>query len=222
MKIVISVFLSLFLISFISGQKPDVEVYEKKDGEKTILIARNTGEAEATVKVTITSQGMDVTPSSVVESMIPGGFMKEMAVLVPRKGELWSYSYDVSIRRTVSKPADPASPPSPPKSSAVSTSGSTPQQLSAPAPKLSDAEIILYAKPGCGRCTFAKKQLNSLGIKYVEVDTHSDSPEVPNMWAQMRNQGFKGGSVTMPVIRVNGKYHYDIQDIGGFINKLKS
>ena len=147
MKIVISVFLSLFLISFISGQKPDVEVYEKKDGEKTILIARNTGEAEATVKVTITSQGMDVTPSSVVESMIPGGFMKEMAVLVPRKGELWSYSYDVSIRRTVSKPADPASPPSPPKSSAVSTSGSIPQQLSAPAPKLSDAEIILYAKP---------------------------------------------------------------------------
>ena len=159
MKIVISVFLSLFLISFISGQKPDVEVYEKKDGEKTILIARNTGEAEATVKVTITSQGMDVTPSSVVESMIPGGFMKEMAVLVPRKGELWSYSYDVSIRRTVSKPADPASPPSPPKSSAVSTSGSTPQQLSAPAPKLSDAEIILYAKPGCGRCTFAKKTI---------------------------------------------------------------
>jgi len=212
----------LLFSALLVAQKPDVEVYEKKDGEKTMLIARNTGEAEATVKVTITSEGMDVTPSSVVESKIPGGFMKEMAVLVPRKGELWSYSYDVSIRKTVSKPAEPSTPPSPPKTSAVSTTSTTPQQLSAPAPGLSDAEIILYAKPGCGRCTFAKKQLNSLGIQYVEVDTHSDSPEVANMWSQMRNQGFKGGSVTMPVIRVDGKYHYDIQDIGGFINKLKS
>ena len=103
----------------------------------------------------------------------------------------------------------------------VVTTGTQPKTISA-SPELSDASVILYAKAGCGRCTFAKKQLNALGISYEEVNTQSNSPEVPNMWAQMRNQGFKGGSITMPVIRVNGKYHYDIKDLESFISNLKS
>ena len=66
-----------------------------------------------------------------------------------------------------------------------------------------------------------EKKLDGLNIQYLEIDTHSESPEVNNMWAQMREQGFGGGSVTMPVIRVNGKYHYDIKDLDGFVQKLK-
>lgn len=228
MKSILITLLSLFFTTAIFGQKPEVEVYEKKDGDKTLIIARNTGKTESTVKLTITSQGMDVVPSSVVEAVVPAGFMKEMATITPRPGELWSYSYDVSITQSVTKPistpSTPAAPtqPSSPKSPVTTTNSNTPQKIQTPDPALSNADIILYAKPGCGRCTSAKKQLTSLGIEFIEVDTHSDSPEVPNMWAQMRSQGFKGGSVTMPVIRVKGQYHYDIHDLGSFISKLKS
>ena len=218
-------FLSLvaFLFASVSyAQNSEVEVYEKKEGDKTLIMARNIGKSEYKVKVTIKSEGMDVSPSSVVEVSLPAGFMKEMARVTPRPGELWSYSYDVAISRTVSKTTTtPASTPDAPKQTTTATTTTTPKTVKA-SPILSDAAIILYAKPGCGRCTFAKKHLNNLGIAYEEVDTQSDSPEVPNMWTQLRNQGFKGGSVTMPVIRVNGQYHYDIKDLEGFIGKLKS
>lgn len=219
------VFLLTSIVAY--SQKPDVEVYEKKEGEKVFVMARNTGKSDYKVKINISSQGMDVTPSSVVEASIPAGFMKEMAVITPRPGEIWSYDYNVTITQTVAKPStntpttsnpSPTSTPKQPSANAVHTS----QGTAAPVSNLSSADIILYAKPGCGRCTFAKKQMNSLGITYIEVNTQSDSPEVPNMWSQMRNQGFTGGSVTMPVMRVKGQYHYDIKDLESFIGKLKS
>jgi glutaredoxin len=220
------VFLLTSIVTY--AQKPDVEVYEKKEGEKVIVMARNTGKSDYNVKVIISSQGMDVSPASTVEATVPGGFMKEMAVITPRPGELWSYDYNVTITQTTAKTSSktpttntaPASPSGTPKqpSNTVQVSQST----SAPASNLSNANIILYAKPGCGRCSYAKKQLSALGIEYLEVNTQSDSPEVSNMWTEMRNQGFTGGSVTMPVMRVNGQYHYDIKDLEGFIGKLKS
>jgi glutaredoxin len=67
-----------------------------------------------------------------------------------------------------------------------------------------------------------KKEMNAKGIAYEEIDISSTSPEVNNMWKQLRDGGFTGNSVTMPVVRVNGQYHYDIKDLMGFVGKLKS
>ena len=219
MKVLYIALVTFLFASASYAQKSDVEVYEKKDGNKTLIMARNTGTSEYKVKVTIKSEGMDVLPSSIVEVSLPGGFMKEMASVTPRAGELWSYSYDVAISRTVSKTT--TATPTPETQKQTTTTAAVPKTIPA-SPVLSNAPIILYAKPGCGRCSFAKKQLNNLGVAYEEVNTQSDSPEVSNMWSQLREQGFKGGSVTMPVIRVNGQYHYDIKDLESFIGKLKS
>ena len=222
MKVVSFIIAFLCTSGVVSAQKPDVDVFEKKEGEKVIIMARNTGKTEYTVRITINSRGMDVAPSQSVEAKVPAGYMKEMATLVPIPGQLWSYSYDISILQTVSKTVAkvPTETPATPGRE-TSTSGPSKPKETPAQPSLSTSEIILYAKPGCGRCTYAKKQFNSLGIKFEEVDTQSSSAEVPNMWAQMRNQGFKGGSVTMPVIRVDGKYHYDIKDLESFINNIK-
>ena len=214
--------LFLLLCSVITfAQNKDVEVYEKKEGDKVIIMARNTGTADYSVKVNIKSQGMDVLPSASVEATVPGGFMKEMATITPRPGEIWSYGYDVSIMQTMAKPVTKTTTTTTQPGQSTTLKTDVNPQAKVEAPALSDAPVILYAKPGCGRCTYAKKQLNALGIKYLEVDTQSNSPEVPNMWSQLRNQGFTGGSVTMPVIRVNGTYHYDIKDMDGLINSIK-
>lgn len=223
MRLLAFVFALVSFASFTFAQKPDVEVYEKKDGDKVVVIARNTGQSDYNVKVTITSEGMDVSPSSVVEAKIPAGYMKEMATITPRPGATWSYGYDVAITQTVAKTtailATPVAPTGQKPAAAGTTTTSKP---AAPDPSLSTAKIILYAKPGCGRCTIVRNQMNELGIEYFEVNTQSTSPEVGNMWSQMRSQGFPGGSVTMPVVRVNGKYHYDIKNLQEFVNNLKS
>ncbi len=183
-------------------------------------MARNTGKCDYKVKLTITSEGMDVAPSSEVEAVVPAGFMKEMATITPRPAEAWSYSYNVSITQLLTKTNPQASTPAanPPT---IKNGTTTTPTSSVPKAAFSNAEIILYAKPGCGRCSFVRKKMDELNIQYLEIDAHSDSPEVNNMWAQMRSQGFPGGSVTMPVVRVNGKYHWDIKDLEGFVNNLK-
>lgn len=223
MRMLLSFLFMVGLLSTALSQKSDIDVYEKKEGEKVIVYARNTGEATYHVKITITAEGMDVLPSKIVEAELPGGFMKEMATITPRPGEAWTYGYDVAITQTVSKPT----PQKPGGSTSASTATKTQPGTIAPAvaktstSALSDAAIVLYAKPGCGRCDLVRKNMNTLGIKFLEVNTESKSPEVNNMWTQMRAQGFPGGSITMPVVRVNGQYHYDIKDLQGFVDKLK-
>jgi glutaredoxin len=163
---------------------------------------------------------MEVSPSAEVEAIVPAGFMKEMATIIPRPAEAWSYSYNVSITQLLTKAHAPTSTPAAHSSSGVNGTTSTPSSGTGN-PALSNAEIILYAKPGCGRCSFVRKKMDALNIQYLEIDTHSDSPEVNNMWAQMRSQGFPGGTVTMPVVRVNGKFHWDIKDLESFVNNLR-
>lgn len=229
MKTFSIIFIGLFISSFVYSQKQDVQVYEKKEGEKIIVIARNIGTTEYSVKVNITSEGMNVVPSSIVTAVVPAGHMKEMATISPIPGAIWSYSYDVTINKQATRPSStttttitPPSDPPQPKQPTPTPKTQTTQKTTSAGPALSDANIVLYSKPGCGRCTMARNRLTAMGIEFFEVNTHSDSPEAPNMWAQMRNQGFAGGSITMPVIRVSGKYHYDIKDLEGFINKLKT
>ncbi len=212
--------------SFVAfSQAKEIDVYEKKEGDKTIVIARNISKTDYAVSVKITSEGMDVVPSSTIEAIIPAGMMKEMATITPRPGEAWSYGFEVSYKPTAPKVTQvPATGTTKTTTTTTkqSTSVSAPQKAAAPASELSDAKIVLYSKPGCSRCTLVKKQLTSKGIEFLEVNTQSDSPEVGNMWTQLRNNGFQGGSVTMPVVRENGRYHYNIQDLQGFVDKIKS
>ncbi len=212
------------------AQQKDIEVFEKKDGNKNIVVARNTSKTSYMVTVVITATGMDVTPSTTVEAVIPGGYMKEMATLVPRPGEGWSYGYEVSfVEYTVALPkSSPMASPtqgSKPPATANTTPLKTPTTAKAPASpqetSLTSAPIVVYSQAGCGRCSFVKKDLTTRGVKFVEIDVNSPSPEVNNMWQQLRDGGFNGDSVTMPVVRVDGQYHYNIKDLAGFVATLK-
>lgn len=207
-------------------QQKDIEVFEKKEGNKNIVVARNTSKTSYMVTVVINAKGMDVTPSTTVEAVIPGGYMKEMATLVPRPGEGWSYGYEVSFveysgelpksnKTSSTTPSTTTSTPTPPQTPTVKAPTS-PEQTN-----LTSAPIVVYSQAGCGRCSFVKKDLDSKGVKYVEIDVNSPSPEVNNMWQKLRDGGFDGNSITMPVVRVDGQYHYNIKDLAGFVATLK-
>lgn len=226
MKSTFSILILLLIISSAFSQKEDIEVFEKKEGSKVIVMARNTGKVEYAVTLDITATGMDVSPSIKVQTVIPAGFMKEMANLTPRPGENWEYGYQVSFVQTSGSPATKTSSSPPPEKESVSapipsTSKPPPPPLPTPPSNLSKANLVVYTKPGCSRCEFTKKQLSSKGITYEEYSVASDSPEINNMWAGLRSSGFTGGSVTMPVVRSNGKYYYNIPDLQGFVDGLK-
>ncbi len=227
MKSTFSFLILLLIITSAIAQKEDIEVFEKKEGSKVIVMARNTGNVEYAVTLDITATGMDVSPSIKVQTVIPAGFMKEMANLTPRPGENWEYGYQVSYvqtsanasAKTSSSPPDEKETVSPPMPSTAKPA--PPAQPNTPPSNLSKANLVVFTKPGCSRCEFTKKQLTSKGIPYEEYSVASDSPEINNMWAGLRSSGFTGGSVTMPVVRSNGKYYYNIPDLQGFVDGLK-
>jgi glutaredoxin len=214
-------FLSLFLMTTSAyTQAQDIEVFEKKDGNKNIVIARNTGKVSYLVTLKIEASGMDITPGMNVEAVVPGGYMKEMATLTPRPGAEWSYGYEVSFIEYIGEL------PKTPATSSTSTQpvpkGSAAAAINAPSTAESEsASIIVYTQTGCGRCAFVKKEMKAKGIVFKEIDVNSGTPEVNTMWMQLREGGFTGDSVTMPVVKANGKLHYNIKDLAAFVHELE-
>ncbi|MDZ4749131.1 MAG: glutaredoxin [Saprospiraceae bacterium] len=220
MKHFVILFAGLLLHLYGFAQKNDIEVFEKKDGNKNIVVARNTGKVSYLVTISINSKGMDVSPGAQVEVVVPAGYMKEMAALVARPGESWSYGYDVSFTEYAGEPLK-TNPNSTPKPEAPVTTSPSPVPPQVPKAELSSAPIIVYTQAGCGRCATVKSQMKAKGITYEEVDVNSGSPEANSMWKQLRDGGFTGESVTMPVVKVNGKLHYNIKDLTGFVSGLE-
>jgi len=220
MKLYSVLIATLLVFSSAIAQENDIEVFEKKEGNKNVVFARNTGKVDYFVSISITAKGMDVTPGIAVEAVVPAGYMKQLATLTPRPGEAWSYGYDVSyMEHTGQEVKSPSTPSAQTGSTGTPSIGATPS----PAPKaeLSSAPIIVYTQVGCGRCSTVRKEMKAKGIVFEEVDVNSGSPEVNAMWKNLRDGGFTGNNVTMPVVKVNGKLHYNIKDLVGFVDGLK-
>jgi len=79
-------------------------------------------------------------------------------------------------------------------------------------------KITIYSKPGCGRCEYVKKALNSKKVKFKELST-ADAEVKRNMWKKLQADKVKG-SITMPVVEVNGKLHYNMKNLDNFVTKL--
>lgn len=197
------------------GQKQDITIFEKKDGNKNIVMARNTGKVAYLVTLQIDATGMDVTPGMKAEGVVPAGYMKEMATITPRPGESWSYGYEVSFTEHTAQEIHQETA-SPKETSTASIPAPTAK------PTSQDNSIIVYTQAGCGRCSTVKRELTNRGISFKEVDVNSGKPEVNDMWKELQDTGFSGNSVTMPVVKADGKLHYNIKDLMGFVNGLEN
>ena len=215
MKLYVILIAAILFSGAIYAQENDIEIFEKKDGNKNIVIARNIGKISYLVKLNIEAEGMIVSPGIEVEGVVPPGYMKEMATLEPKPGVAWSYGYNVSF---VEYKGQPSTTSNDQQEDLNQTSNSTVEIPIPPAPsELSSAPIIVYTREGCGRCSFIKKELKENKIDFFEVDVNDGSAEANNMWKLLRDTGFTGTTVTMPVVKINGELHYNIKDMAGLV-----
>jgi len=212
----------LFLTVAVSAQQKDISVFEKKEGDKNIVVARNIGKVAYLVTLDIHATGMVVAPGLETETIVPAGHMIDLASLTPKPGEAWSYGYDVSYIEYTGNTTAPGSPAATSSSDvAVANESPATSPTTNPNPAVDDNQIVIYSKPGCSRCAFVRKSLNEKGIKYKEVDVTSGTPEVSDMWMNLRHGGFAGESVTMPVVKVKGQLHYNIKDLQQFVSGIE-
>jgi glutaredoxin len=78
------------------------------------------------------------------------------------------------------------------------------------------AQITVYSMTGCGRCGYAKKTLKKNGVIFTEKNTTDNDKNSSEMFALLP----EGGSVMMPVITVDKKLYYDIEDLEATIDEI--
>jgi glutaredoxin len=219
MKLYFLLIAAILFTSAIHAQENDIEIFEKKDGNKNIVIARNIGKVSYMVKLNIKAEGMIVSPGITVEGVVPPGYMKEMATLEPKPGVGWSYGYDVSF---VEYKGQPSTTSGDKQEEALNQSSNSAVKIPIPpaSPELSSAPIIVYTREGCGRCSYIKKEMKEKQIDFFEVDINDGSAEANNMWKLLRDTGFTGTTVTMPVVKINGVLHYNIKDMAGLVEGI--
>ena len=59
--------------------------------------------------------------------------------------------------------------------------------------------IIVYSKPNCMQCEFAKKYLKDKGVKFKEINVFEDDESL----STLRDAGYS----QMPVVDINGEFH---------------
>ena len=208
----------LFLGIGVFAQQKEITVFEKKEGEKTVLFARNIGKVPYLVTLNIHATGMNVVPGLKTETVVPAGYMKDLATLSPLPGEEWTYGYEVAY---IQYTGESTTTQKDTTSNVAITTTNTKQTSPNTASATDKNEIVIYSKPGCSRCSFVRKNLTDKGIKFREVDVTSGVAEVNDMWMNLRHNGFSGESVTMPVVKVKGQYHYNIKDLQQFVNSVE-
>lgn len=84
------------------------------------------------------------------------------------------------------------------------------------------AQLTIFTKPGCGRCAYTIEYLKKNNISYTEYST-SDKNNNTKMWSALRESGkFKGGSISMPVVVINGETYFSIPDLKEFTESISS
>lgn len=83
-----------------------------------------------------------------------------------------------------------------------------------------DKGIVVFSKDGCPRCHRTTSYLVDNDVPFRMINTTKNKNGNTKMWEMVRKEVPKG-SITMPVILVDGKLSYSIKDLQGFIANLK-
>lgn len=199
MKIPVKFALILFLGCFwlsMNGQRDVVVVEEKSPGKIKLFLFNKTKEAkQASLKVEF-SGCTSSDPSTVSKTLAPGEKSYAMTLGVTQ-GSPCMYKTTITIN-------------------GQSMDGAKPGPLSTEATPMSELEedkLNIFTKKGCSRCRRVVAELTSRKIPFKEFDTTAKNGHNDLMFNLLRQSGFKGNSVTMPVILSGGKVLYDVPDI---------
>lgn len=204
----IAIFLVLFHLTA-TAQK-DIQLFTKEVDSTTIICATNVSKTDYEITLKIESNGVELSKPMPLSQLLKAGATEELVVLTPRPGQAWSYNTSLSFK---------------PVQNLEEIFPITEEDLKANQRKDTIAYVpglVLYTKPGCGRCTTAINHLKSRKVAFTEIDLEKASVEVNMMWSGLGRQGFQKRSVLTPVIAKDGVYYADVQDLVAFLDKLVS
>jgi glutaredoxin len=202
----------------VAGQDSDVQLSQRVEADTVILLAENTSERDLDLALTLKTRGFGRMPSEKITAFLPADSTVELIGLqvTPGKDQTISTEYRYTHRRSSApKLKQRAELPPPP-----------PESISQPVPAEkvrtnyevpSEGEIIVYTQAGCPRCAATVRFLKSNRIKFTELDADKHNQQ---MFSLLRDAGFEGNQIQMPVVHVADGVFYNIKDLTGFLETL--
>jgi glutaredoxin len=200
--------ISLGLLVFLGhSQKKDIEVVNKQTDKGFILSAVNNSKVQQEVTLTVAAKNLKGYKAPITK-LVPAKTTVEMVTLLFVKNKQASFQCSYTFK-----------------------------------PKLSDAEkklqakrleekvtkdigninegIVVFSKDGCSRCHLTTSFMLDNNIDFKMINTSAGDENDRFMWDMIKKDNPLIKRLTMPVILIDGKISYNINDLKGFVAKLK-
>lgn len=208
-KFVIAVLLLWNTMAMIGQEKP-IKITVVKTTNTHLFNVLNTTEMPQEVTLELTKlEGLRVSGKQKVSKIVPPGgeltFFRAR-VMEQKTSSSWSYSYKL------------------PEQFLAQQARKNEQRLRALLVD-SDAElnngIVVFNKEGCPRCAYSTNYLLEQNIPFRMLNTVENPDNNKLMWDYLKANGVAKGTVTMPVILVDGKLTHSHKDLLAFLSGLE-
>lgn len=195
-------FISIFSILNTTAQK--LQLTEEKSGNEISIICNNNSSKDFEITFTYGTSGLKADrPSPVVQVIKANGKAKVVTFTGTSGTYKMSYSYK-EIRGGASPSASIPSSPSTPPSAVAKMNG-----------------IHVFSKNGCSRCSYVLGDLKKSNVTFKNHNTDNSAKDDRLMWKMLAKAGFKGNSISMPVVVVDDKVYYNIPNLKSLLAWLK-
>lgn len=196
--------LSCLMLAFVASAQQEVSLSEERMDNQVYVYAENNSNSTVELKILAEIHGYTAEVSFPYTVRVDANSKALAFVLTQISGVEQSYNLSVSYSVPRANPIK-----------ATSTEHSKTTGI-----EINPSKINIFTKDGCGRCSFATKYLNDKNIPYLELNTSIHYPNSTLMFNKLEEAGFKGGSVTMPVIVYQDKVYYNISNIAELLESL--
>lgn len=195
-----------FLSTFTSVAQNDIDLTEERKDNKVLIYAQNNRKEAVELTISADIKGFTSDKTFPYKININANSKVWILTLTEAKGVENSYHFNLSY--------------SIPKQ--IISEGTISDKTRFTDIELDPSIVNIFTKDGCGRCAFAVKYLTDNKIKFNELNTTVHHPNNAMMFDKLEAAGFKGGSVTMPVIVYKDKVYYNIQDMAAIFKSFET
>ena len=188
--------LTCLLITFtllLSAQNKAVELIESSVDGKVMVSAKNNTDTDYKIIVQLKLVNAQSSLASPIEKIIQAGSEELVFEISPEDPSLnWTYSIGFSYEKYY-------------------------DQINA----IIDFESInVFTMNGCGRCQYTVNFLNENKIAFTEYNTSENDANNMAMWETLKAANYDGYSITMPVIVMDGKTYYNINNLSAELENM--
>jgi glutaredoxin len=194
----LSLILFISIFSILNTTAQNLQLTEKKSGNKISIICNNSSSKDFEITFTYNISGFNADRLSPVVQIVKAGGKLKIVTFTGIPGVSGTYKMGYSYKEI---------------------RGGTLPVSSAVAENMNG--IHVFSKNGCSRCSYVLSDLKKSDVAFKDHNTDNSNTDDRLMWKMLYKAGFKGNSISMPVVVVDDKVYYNIPNLKNLLAWLK-